>query len=170
MFPPILLFSTKLFWLTPRNPRPKLLLLSAEGDALEVAEPLPLKVFNRTRLWLLPAIQVPPHDAPFEPPASLANTFSSKVLSDVLMVCMPLQQLLYTVTFFTVTSLFGWPVNPRRIPHRSKCWMIPGPSIFTSVLSTASMPTPYILSAGRLQPVGGVTGPVKVCPLRRSLM
>jgi hypothetical protein len=61
---------------------------------MEVAAPLPKKVFNRTRLWLLPASQVPPHDAPFEPPASLTNTLSSKMLSDVLTVCMPLQQLL----------------------------------------------------------------------------
>src|SRR5207244_13467873 len=56
-----------------------------------------------------------------------------------------------------------------RSPQRSKCWMIPGPSIFTSVLSIASMPTPYMASVGRLQPVGGVTGPVIVCPFRRNL-
>src|SRR6266566_4626290 len=33
MFPPILFFSTRLFWLAPNSPRPKLLLLAAEEDS-----------------------------------------------------------------------------------------------------------------------------------------
>ncbi len=80
-FPPILLFSTRLSLLVPTSPTPKLLL--TPGRTVDVAEPFPLYMFNRTRLLWLLASHVPPQENPAEPLAFLTETFFSMSLSDV---------------------------------------------------------------------------------------
>src|SRR5437867_9033574 len=116
----------------------------------------------RNAFLLLLKTQIPPQ--PIAPKALLIKKSLSKVLSERLSVCIPLQQLRYTVIFLTVTYV----LDRSKIPQRSNFWITPGPSIWTSVLPSTRTPTPNAESVPRLQLAGGSTGPVIVCPLSLS--
>ena len=138
-FPPILFFSIKLSLLLPTSPTPKLLLiLSPFGSVtVEVADPFPLRIFNRTRLLWLLAIQVPPQGAPSEPIEFRTETFLSMSLSVVPPSRMPLKQLSDAVTPSTLTLVDP----PRNIPSPPNFWTRPGPRMATSCRPITSMPS-----------------------------